>query len=353
VECVFDQLDSRPTILFVEAEPWERERLVALCPGHCRVVSRAETLQDLADGDLPPDVTVLSPFVHSTVNAAQLARLPELRLVSTRSTGYDHVDLAACGERGIVVCNVPEYGENTVAEHTFAMLLALTRKIHRCYERTVRGDFSSDGLRGVDLYGKTLGVVGAGKIARRVLAIAGGFGMRRLACDVREEPELAARIGFEYVPLDELLARSDVVSLHVPHTPQTHHLIDAAALARMKPTAILVNTARGGVVDSQALIDALRGGRIAGAALDVLEGEHTIGEEAEIVSSAYDAEALKQIVRNTALLRMDNVIVTPHNAFNSEEALGRIVETTLENIHAHLLGRATHVVNPEARGRLS
>lgn len=335
-------------VLFVEAEPWEHEHLIHKCPHACQVHSRVGVLADVPDSDIPEGVTVLSTFVHSQVTAEQLDRLPALRLAATRSTGYDHIDVAACSQRGVLVANVPHYGENTVAEHTFALLLALTRKVHRCYERTVRGDFNIEGLRGTDLFDKTLGCLGVGNIGERVLRIAGGFGMTRIAYDVAPRPELAAEIGFEYVALDELLARSDVLSIHVPYNDRTHHLIDAAALAKLPAGAIVVNTARGGIIDAQALIDALKSGHVGGAGLDVLEGETAVGEEAEIMSSNYDVETLKDIVRNHALLSMPNVIITPHVAFNSDQAVRRIIDTTIENIHGFLTGKPRNIVNGPA-----
>jgi len=319
--------------------------LVRQCSHGCEVHSLAEVLQEVADADIPAGVKVLSTFVHSGVSAQQLDRLPDVRLVATRSTGFDHVDLDACNRRGVLVANAPHYGENTVAEHTLALLLALTRKVHRCHERTVRGDFSIEGLRGTDLFGKTFGVLGAGNIGQKVLRIAKGFGMHTIAYDVAPRGELAGEIGFEYVGFEELLRRSNVLSIHLPHNEKPHHLVDVAALSKLARGAIVVNTARGGIIDPQALIDALRSGHLGGAVLHVLEAETSIGEEAEIVSSAYDVEMLKGIVRNHALLQMPNVIITPHAAFNSDEAVGRIIDTTVVNIHAFLAGNPTNVVN--------
>jgi len=332
-------------ILFVEAEPWEHDDLLHKCPHGCQVHSRQGRLEELSDGQLPTGISVLSTFVNSRVTGEQIDRLKTLRFIGTRSTGYDHIDIPECDRRGIVVSNVPHYGENTVAEHAFGLLLALTRKIHRCYERTVRGDFSIAGLRGTDLYGRTFGALGTGNIARHALRIAGGFGMRRIACDIAPQPELARRIGFEYVGFDELLRRSDVLSIHVPYNAETHHMIDADALSRLPRGAIVLNTARGGIIDPQALIEALKSGYLGGAGLDVLEGETAIAEEAELMSSAYNAEMLKAVVRNHALLRMPNVIITPHVAFNSHQAVGRIIDTTIENIHAFLEGKPRNVVS--------
>lgn len=332
-------------VLLVEAESWEQGDLEHKCPHGCRFITTRKRLDEMGDDELPPNVTILSPFIHSECSARQLRRLGDLRMIATRSTGFDHIDLPECNQRGIVVSNVPHYGEDTVAEHTFALLLALTRKIHRGYERTVRGDFSLEGLRGTDLHGKTFGCLGTGSIGQRVLRIAGGFGMHRIAYDTRPNDDLAAEMGFEYVDLEELLTRSNVLSIHVPHNEQMYHMIDAEALSRLPAGAFLINTARGGIVEPQALIDALKSGRMGGAGLDVLESERAIGEEVELMSSSYDMDTLRSVIRSHALLRMPNVIITPHVAFNSDEALERIIDTTIANIHAFLEGRCRNMVN--------
>jgi D-lactate dehydrogenase len=344
MECIYDRLGTAPTLLFVELEPWEQEQLQALCPRKCRVIAREQRLASVPDDDIGPDVTVFSPFIHSNVSAEQLGRMPNLKLIATRSTGFDHIDMDECGRRGIVVANVPHYGEDTVAEHAFGMLLALTRKIHRCYERTSRGDFSIEGLRGTDLAGKTFGCLGVGNIGSRAMRIAGGFGMSRLAYDVRQDPLLAGRYGFRYVDFDPLLGEADVLSVHLPLTDDTRHLLSRDAFGKMKRGAILINTARGGIVDTAALIEALRSGHLGGAALDVLEAESAVAEEAELLSSRYDIDTLRQVVQSNALLRMRNVIITPHNAFNSFEACRRIIETTFDNIHAWLSGEPINIV---------
>ena len=345
MKCIHDQLEATPTILFAELEPWERDQLAALCPEHCRIVTSPERLEAISDDTAGGDVTIFSPFIHSAVNAGQLGRIPNLKLIATRSTGFDHIDLKECDRRGILIANVPHYGEDTVAEHAFGMLLALTRKIHRCYERTSRGDFSIEGLRGIDIAGKTFGCLGVGAIGSRVMRIAGGFGMNRIAYDRHQDVLLSGSLGFRYVDLETLLPEADVLSLHIPLTSETHHMIGRDALAKMKRGSILVNTARGGLVDTGALIESLKDGHLAGAALDVLEAETAIAEEAELLSSHYDVETLRQVVQSNALLRMPNVIITPHNAFNSREACRRIIETTLENIHAWLLGEPRNIVN--------
>ena len=343
MDCVYEQLERAPTILFAELEPWEQEQLTTLCPKKCAIIACAEALEAIPDEKAGPKVTIFSPFIHSRVTAEQLARMPHLKLIATRSTGVDHIDVEDCNRRGILIANVPHYGEDTVAEHAFGMLLALTRKIHRCYERTNRGDFSIEGLRGTDLAGKTFGCLGVGNIGSRAIRIAGGFGMNRLAYDLCPDPLLSGTLGFRYVDFDTLLAESDMLSVHLPLTDQTRHMLDRDAFARMKTGALLVNTARGGIVDTAALIEALKSRHLGGAALDVLEAE--TAEEAELLSSSYDIDTLRQVVQSHALLRMPNVIITPHNAFNSVEACRRIIETTIENIHAWLLGEPKNIVN--------
>ncbi len=289
------------------------------------------------------DIVVV--FIGTKVSRSILEALPRLRLVLTMSTGYDHIDVEACRERGVVVCNVPHYGENTVAEHTFALILSLSRKLHAAYFQSLRGEYQVRTLRGFDLYGKTLGVIGAGSIGLHVIRIARGFGMRVLATDARPQRLLAEVLGFTYTDLDTLLRESDIVTLHVPATPATYHLINRDALSKMKRGALLVNTARGSVVDTEALLWALEEGILAGAGLDVIEGEEYITEESQLLKLPLAEQTLKQLVQAQALLRRENVVFTPHIAFNSQEAVERILDTTLENLYAFLEGKPQNVVS--------
>jgi len=275
-----------------------------------------------------------------------LRRLPGLRFIATRSTGFDHIDLKACRAGKIQVANVPAYGEHTVAEHTFALILALSRNVHKAYVRTVKGDFSLQGLQGFDLKGKTLGVVGAGRIGLHVVKMAKGFGMRVLAYDPFRQPFLAELLGYRYVGLDELLASSDIVTLHMPYSPALHHFMDRANFLRMKPGALFINTARGRLVDTDALLEALESGRLAGAGLDVVEGEELIQEERQLLHQPQNLDNLQAVVRTHVLFRHEHVIFTPHNAFNSREALERILDTTVENILSFAQGRPTNLVKP-------
>ena len=332
-----------------EAEAWEEERLRQRLANLDLAFSR-DNLDEGSVG-VAGDAEVVSIFVHSRVTSELLDQMPKLKLLATRSTGYDHIDLAACTARGVVVSNVPVYGTNTVAEHTFGLILALSRNIHKAYVRTVRGDFSLRGLIGFDLKDKTLGVVGAGNIGMHVIRIARGFGMRVMAHDVRPNPLLAEVLGFDYASLEALLRESDIVSLHAPLTSDNYHLINRQTLAMMKRGALLINTARGGLVDTDALIWALDQGVLAGAGLDVLEGEELIQEEKQLLAASAAEEKLRAVLRQHLLLRREDVVVTPHIAFYSHEALARIVDTTVENIHGYLAGRPRNVVNPEVLAR--
>lgn len=303
---------------------------------------RTETLNERSRN--LPDLDIVSVFIKSRLSEDVFNSFPNLKMVATRSTGHDHIDLRAAEARGIMVCNVPTYGENTVAEHTFALILALSRNIHKANVRTMQSDFSLEGLRGFDLKDKTLGVIGAGHIGLHVIKMAKGFGLNVLAFDVTTDPFLAEVLGFQYADFGDLLANSDIITLHAPYSAKTHHLIDRQALESVKPGALLINTARGALVDTEALVWALDQGIIGGAGLDVLEGEELVSEEAEILSSAYSVEALASVVRNHILARRDNVVITPHIAFYSREALQRIVNTTIDNIVSFIGGRPLNAV---------
>jgi D-lactate dehydrogenase len=246
-----------------------------------------------------------------------LERLPNLKLIVTRSAGYDHIDLAAAERHGIAVCNVPDYGAHMIAEHAFGLLLAVARNIVKGNNR-YKGEriFSDRGLQGIELYGKTLGVIGTGRIGLHSARIANGFGMRVIAYDVFENPAAAEELGFQYMPLEDLLAESHAVTLHVSLNKATHHLMNADRLAQMKMGAILINTSRGAVVDTQALISALRAGNIGGAGLDVLEDERV---------KYHDFGDL-------------NVVVTPHLGWYTDGAVDRILTIALTGIEAFMRG---------------
>jgi D-lactate dehydrogenase len=329
-------------VAFFEVKDWERAFLTERLPQDTKYFEAGPLS---VPGAALRDFDALSVFIHSQITSQVIEALPKLKFVATRSTGFDHIDLNACLSRGIPVSNVPSYGENTVAEHTMALLLMLTRKVHQSVLQVRSGRVDLAELTGFDLQGKTIGVIGAGHIGLHVIRIARGFGMRVLACDVRSDPFLADLLGFTYATLDHLLAESDVVTLHCPLTEKTHHLLGRGQIARMKRGALMINTSRGGLVDTDALVGALESGRLGGAGLDVLEGEELIKEEKQLLQQPVDVEQLRTAVRNRVLLAREDVVFTPHNAFNSREALVRILEVTLANLEAFRAGQPAHKVH--------
>lgn len=336
-------------IAIFETEPREAADFSALRAGHD--LSLTERTLQSGNAAEYADAEIVSVFIYSKLDSKTLEQLPQLKLIATRSTGYDHIDTAWCAEHGITVCNVPIYGENTVAEHVFALLLAISHRLREAMERARSGRFSPQGLEGFDLQGKTLGVIGTGSIGQHVIRIAKGFAMEVVAFDLKPDAAAAGDLDFRYVSMEELLAVADIVTLHVPALPQTENMIDAAAFARMKPGAVLINTARGSIVDPRALIEALTSGKLSAAGLDVLPDEPSIREEAELISSIYEKKRdIRDLVASHVLLNMPNVVVTPHSAFNSREAIGRIGVTTVSNIVSFLGGEPVNVV---ATGRHS
>jgi D-lactate dehydrogenase len=321
------------TIGFFETKPWDRKYLKNKLKGYKVEFFNEELTED--NVQIAANFEIISIFIYSKINSKVVESLPELKMIATRSTGYDHIDLKECEKNKIIVCNVPSYGENTVAEHTFGLILALSRNIHKSYVRTLRDDFSIEGFSGFDLKSKTLGVIGGGHIGMYVVKIAKGFGMNVLVYDIKKNDFLAEVLNFKYSDLDRLLKESDIISLHTPYNKQTHHLINKESLKRVKKGSILINTARGGCVDTDALLWALEKGILGGAGLDVIEGEEFIKEEKQILYDEKNIDYWRTIVRDQKIFKMDNVVFTPHNAFNSQEALSRILDTTIQNINEY------------------
>jgi D-lactate dehydrogenase len=291
-----------------------------------------------------PDANVISPFIYSVVSAKIISQMKKLKLIATRSTGFNHIDLAAAKKRNIAVANVPYYGENTVAEHTFALILALSRNLHKAYVRTSSNDFSIDGLRGFDLRGKTLGVVGAGSIGVHVIKIAKGFGMKILAFDAKPNHILTELLDFKYVPLDELLEKSDIITLHCPYNKFTHHLLNMNNIKNVKKGALFINTARSGIIEPKALYYAIENNIFSGAGLDVFEGEDLLKEENQMLTKNVSVDHLETLLKRNILIKKENVIITPHIAFDSIEAIERILDTTVENIISFFEGKNYHKV---------
>ena len=316
---------------FFSIEPQEKEVLKGSFPNDKLFFCS----QKLSSANLKEykQLEVISSFVNSVLCKSILEKFPNLKLIATRSTGFDHIDLDYCQKKNITVCNVPSYGENTVAEHTFALILTLSRRILESVGCTRGGVFEFGGLRGFDLKGKTLGVIGGGKIGQNVIKIAGSFGMEIIVFDVVKNQKLAKDLGFSYVSLDKLFGSSDIITLHVPYNNHTHHLIDNKAVNKMKKGVYIINTSRGAVIDTKALVKGLESKKVAGAGLDVLEEEKKLKEESKLVcQSGLEPKDIEILLEDHVLLKMPNVVVTPHNAFNTKEALERILQTTIKNI---------------------
>lgn len=319
-------------IHYFAGEEWEEEYVKTKLEGqdiefHNGIIA---SFPDISDAE----AEALCIFIDSHIGEDELKRFPALKLIATRSTGFDHIDLSAAKARGVTVVNVPFYGENTVAEFTFALLLALSRKIIDADERVREtGAFSPNGLRGFDLSGKTLGVVGTGHIGAHVIKMAQGFDMKIIGFDAYPNAELSKTLNFPYATLEELLATSDIVTLHVPYNEHTHHLINKENAGKFKKGSYLINTSRGAVVETEALIEALKNETIAGAGLDVLENEDELAMKTEVSKE------------NHYLINHPRVIVTPHLAFNTIEAVERILNTTIENIKSFGTGSPTNIIS--------
>lgn len=333
-------------IAFYEIADWEAEVIKSKLTGHELSFFPGK----FSDSDLPnADTEVLSMFTGSPVTPAVLGALSNLKMVATRTTGFDHVNLQATKDKGVVVSNVPTYGQNTVAELAFALILALSRKLYPAIKRVrEQGLFNFDGLRGFDLAGKTLGVIGTGHIGAYAIKIAKGFSMEVVGYDPFPNEKLAAEYGFKYLSLEELLAQSDIVTIHVPYMPATHHLLNRDNLMKMKRGSILINTARGPLIETAGVVEALRTGVLAGFGADVLEEEGIITDELNMLAKGHPKEEqLKTVLADHELMQMENVVITPHMGAQTSEAIRRILETTITNIQAFAAGKPENVVEPK------
>jgi len=291
------------------------------------------------------DSDVLAVFIGSTVTKDIIDSIPNLKLITTMSTGFDHIDINYAKSKNIVVTNVPTYGENTVAEHTFALILAISRKIIESNTRLKSGNFSSTGLTGFDLKRKTIGVIGCGNIGANVIKIANGFDMKILGFDLNKSEALQKEFGIKYVEMDKLFKDSDIITLHLPLNEHTKHLINRESIKKMKKGVIIINTARGPLIETDALYDALVEEKVAFAGIDVFEEEGFLKEEAQILHDDEKISAnMKTVVTNHVLINHPKVIATPHNAFNSYEAINRILNTTIKNIVEFKLGRIPNTI---------
>lgn len=301
---------------------------------------------DLNEDSMPQDTNaeIISIFVQSKITPKIIDSFPNLKMIAIRATGFDNVDVKHAKEKNISVSNVPAYGSHTVAEFTFGLILSISRNIPEAIARVKSEvEFDHEGLKGFDLFGKTLGVLGTGKIGANVIKIAKGFGMNVLAFDVYPNMKLSLDFGFQYVTLEKLLAQSDIVTVHVPASEKTHHLLNKNNISQMKKGAVLINTARGDIIETEALYEAISGGNLSGAGLDVLEGEAQLGEN--LSKEEFEPTLMKNILEDNFLIKNPNVLVTPHTAFYTTEAEQSIMQTTLENIKAFINNSPANVVN--------
>lgn len=342
-------------IVFYEATPIDTFQLTNELQGTDHYWEYVSSI--ITPENINHDAEVISVFVDSVVSKEIMEKMPKLKLIATRSSGFNHIDLDYAKSRNITVVNVPSFGENTVAEHAFALLLALSRKLASVVESTKNGTYSSAQYVGTDLRGKTIGIIGMGKIGRFMASIANGFGMKVIAHDPRPSYQIAKDLEFQYIDdLNLLLENSDIISLHAPLTPETYHLVNQDTIMRFKRGAILINTARGELVDNRALIKALACGHLSGAGLDTIEGEKFLRTSSiigNLVEKAASPESYLHTAEVMALLRMNNVVITPHSAYNTTKAISRINSCTVRNILDFWYGKTPNkVVAPHSSGKL-
>jgi D-lactate dehydrogenase len=291
------------------------------------------------------EANVISVFTFSRVSADVLQQFPNLKLIALRSVGFNHIDINYCKAHGIGVVNSLGYGNVTVAEFAFGLILDVRRKITRSYLNLKEEHPDADNYMGFELNGATIGIIGTGAIGAEAVRIANGFGMKILAYDIFPKPKLAEKYGVKYVELDELLKNSDVISLHAPLTEDNFHMINEEKINLMKKNAVVINTARGELIDTKALYEALSAGRIFAAGLDVLEAENMLIQPDSILDFDYlQDDVIRQTLLNERLLKLHNVVITPHIAYNSKEANERILNITMNNINSFFDGKVVNSV---------
>ncbi len=314
-------------ILFYDAKPYDIEFFEKANSNYGYEFKFFKEKLDIETAILSKGYNVVCLFVNDNANKETIEKLKEnnVDLIALRCAGYNNVDLFTAYKNKIHVVRVPAYSPYAVAEHTVALMLTLNRKIHKAYLRTRELNFSINGLMGFDMFGKTVGVIGTGQIGKIAINILKGFGVKIVAYDVYPDKSFAAKIGFEYTNLDNLFSESDIITLHCPLTPETKYIINENSITMMKDGVIIINTSRGKLIDTKALINGLKSGKIGGAGLDVYE------EESEYFFEDYSTQIIEDDVL-ARLLTFPNVLITSHQAFFTREALTNIAETTLQNI---------------------
>ena len=334
-------------IIYFDVEEYEKEFLIKSNEGkfdYRLIESPLNNLLKIED-DLK-NAEIISVFTTSRVTKEILEKFPNLNLIALRSVGFNHIDLDYCNDHNIVVENTPNYGNKSVAEFAIGLMLDVCRKITNAYAKYKEMQIFPQCLVGEELGGKTVGVIGLGAIGSEFARLAHGLDMNILGYDLYQNEELIKKYNVKYTNFDELLAESDFISLHTPLTKENYHMFDEAAFKKMKSSAILINTARGELIDTQALYNALSQKSIKGAGLDVLESEETISDPDYLVDiNRLNKFTLKQTILNTRLLQLDNVIITPHIAYNTTEAINRILQTTMNNINSFIEGVVDNNIN--------
>lgn len=334
-------------IIYFDVEEYEKEFLIKSNEGkfdYRLIESPLNNLLKIED-DLK-NAEIISVFTTSRVTKEVLEKFPNLNLIALRSVGFNHIDLDYCNDHNIVVENTPNYGNKSVAEFAIGLMLDVCRKITNAYAKYKEMQIFPQCLVGEELGGKTVGVIGLGAIGSEFARLAHGLDMNILGYDLYQNEELIKKYNVKYTNFDELLAESDFISLHTPLTKENYHMFDEAAFKKMKSSAILINTARGELIDTQALYNALSQKSIKGAGLDVLESEETISDPDYLVDiNRLNKFTLKRTILNTRLLQLDNVIITPHIAYNTTEAINRILQTTMNNINSFIEGVVDNNIN--------
>lgn len=332
-------------ITIFEADKLEQNYLKSALSSHELIFVEDElTLEDVSNAK---DAEIIIVFVYSKVTRDLINLMPNLRFITTMSTGFDHIDLEAAKEKNIVVSNVPIYAETVVAEHTFALLLSISRRLEESFERARKSVFNPEGLTGFELRGKTLGIIGIGAIGAHVIEIANGFGMNVIAYARHPDLVMEQKLKFKHVDLNVLFSSSDIISLHIPYNKNTHHFLSAEQFSQMKDHVVVINTARGGLIHNSALLAALESGKVYAAGLDVLEEEPVLHEEKQLLSNKFEKEKLQSVLEDHMLCNHPKVVITPHNAFNSYEALNKILETTHDNIESFVSGTPINTVSKD------
>lgn len=324
------------TVIFYDTKPFEREFFEKeLSEQYNLVFKDSELTPDRVLSDVESNVEIISVFTASRITSEILLKFKNLKLILTRSVGYSHIDIDYCKANGILVANVPHYGDYTVAEYSFGLLLCLCRRICYGINELKNGDMYPETF-GMELFDKTIGIIGTGAIGSKTVKIAKGFSMNVICYDIKENIELIEKYSVRYVSIDTLFKLSDVIMIHAPLTTNSYHLVNKEKISLMKENSLIVNTARGELIDTEALYDALIEERIKGAALDVLEYEETISNKRP--GEHINLKNLRTSLINSKLLNLKNVIVTPHIAYDTTEAVNRILNITLSNLKSFYNG---------------